>query len=91
MITRDVLRIRDYGDDQAIKTPNAVWARLNGQYQEYFNFNDLILHPSRENRDDAYYTQPFLSFDKTHLLFEFNDKIYKIKLIRQASRQQTVG
>jgi len=80
-ITSDTLIIRKYDSDYAIKTPNAVWVKLNGKYIECFHFGEIFLDNIRENDFWADYTQPFLSPDKREVLFEYNRKIYDIDIL----------
>jgi hypothetical protein len=81
IISNDVLLIRDYRNDSAIKTPNAIWAKLDGKYVECFDFSELIFDPTRGNVRWDDYTQPFLSPDKKKILFEFDRKIYVVDIL----------
>lgn len=75
-ITKSTLLIRRFGDDFAIKTPNALWAKLDGKFVECFNFGEVLFYTDKGYHNWADYTQPFFTPDKKQLIYEFDNKIY---------------
>ncbi len=81
LIVRDTLLVREYGEDLAIRTPNAVWAKLDGKYIECLNFGHILFDGVRNNDYWDDYTQPFLSPSRKEILFEYGPKIFIMNLL----------